>query len=58
MRGGMMPGADGERPEKVFGENGGRGGKMDMTPPDGEAGATPPDRKNGMGEFGSIKENT
>ena len=58
MRGGMMPGADGERPEKVFGENGGRGGKMDMTPPDDMAGATPPDRKNEMGEFGSIEENT
>ena len=58
MRGGMMAGADGERPEKVFDENGGRGGKMDMTPPDDMAGATPPEMKNELREYGSMEENT
>ena len=39
-------------------ENGGRDGKMDMTPPDDMAGATPPEMKNEMREYESIGENT
>ena len=42
MRGGGMPGTDGARPERIFGENGGKGGKMGLTPPDGAADAAPP----------------
>ena len=31
---------------------------MDMTPPDDMAGATPPEMKNELREYGSMEENT